>query len=129
MIKWVGNNSPRLDERIFWQDVQSIVTVNDRDVSILLRADLKPGDTVVVQHVGKHKKPGRHLWKAVVMDEDKAAEAQVAAQLSPSSLSQGSETDAPCQRSSWKRKATSTEPESKQHGGTKKPKKKRMLHE
>ena len=129
MVKWVGNNSPRFDERIIWQDVQSIVTVNNRDVSVLSRADLKPGDTVIVQHVGKHKKPGRRLWKAVVMDEDKAAEAQVVTQLSPLSLSQGSETDAPCQCSSRKRKATSTEPESKQHRGTKKPKKKRMLHE
>ena len=48
LIKWVGNNSPRFDERIFWQDVQSIVSVNDWDVSALSRVDLKPGDTVVV---------------------------------------------------------------------------------
>ena len=128
LIKWVGNNSPRFDERIFWQDVQSIVSVNDRDVSALSRVDLKPGDAVVVQHVGKHNKPGRRLWKAVVMDEDEVAEAQAAARLSPSSFSQGSETDAPCQRSSRKRKATSTEPESKPQGGTKKPRNKGVLY-
>ena len=128
LIKWVGNNSPRFDERIFWQDVQSIVSVNDRDVSALSRVDLKPGDAVVVQHVGKHNKPGRRLWKAVVMDEDEVAEAQAAARLSPSSFSQGSETDAPCQRSSRKRKATSTEPEFKQQGGTKKPRNKGVLY-
>ena len=100
LIKWVGNNSPSFDERIFWQDVQSIVTVNDQDVSVLSRAYLKPGDVVIVQHVRKHKKIGRRLWKAMVMNEDKATEVQVAARLLPSSFSQGSETDAPCQRSS-----------------------------
>jgi len=127
LIKWVGNNSPRFDERIFWQDIQSIVSVNDQDVPVLSPADLKPGDTVLVQHIGKHNKPGRRRWKAVVMDEDEVAEAQAAARLSPSSFSQDSETDAPCQRSSQKRKATSTEPGCKQPGGTKKPRNKGVL--
>ena len=79
LITWIGNNSPRFDERIFWQDVQSIVSVNDQDVFVLLRVDLKPGDAVIVKHVGKHNKPGRRLWKAVVMDEDEVTEAQAAA--------------------------------------------------
>ena len=113
LIKWVGNNSPRFDERIFWQDIQSIVSVNNRDVSggLPSPADLKPGDTVFVQHIRKHNKPGQRHWKAVVMDKDEAAKAQAVAQLSPSSFLQGSETDAPCQRSSRKRKVTLTEPD------------------
>ena len=117
----------RSDERIFWQDIQSIVSVNDRDVSVLSPADLKPGDTVLVQHIGKHNKPGRPRWKAVVMDKDEVAEAQAAARLSLSPFSQGSETDTPCQRSSRKRKATSTEPGCKQAGGTKKLRNKGVL--
>ena len=129
LIKWVGNNSPRFDKHIFWQDIQSIVSVNDRDVSggLLSPADLKPGDTVFVQHIGKHNKPGHRRWKAVVMDEDEVAEAQAAAQLSLLSFSQGSETDTPCQRSSRKQKATSTEPGCKQAGGIKKLRNKGVL--
>ena len=53
------NNSPRFDEH-----VHSIVKVNDRDVSVLSPSDLEPGDVVLVQHLGKHNKPGRRLWKA-----------------------------------------------------------------
>ena len=128
LIKWVGNNSPRFDDRIFWQDIHYIVSVNDRDVSVLSPSHLEPGDIVLVQHLGKHNKPGRRLWKAVVMDENEVAEAQAAARLSPSSFSQGScsEPDITCQRSSSsrKRRATSTGPETKQQESSKKPRNK-----
>ena len=77
-IKWVGNNSPRFDDRIFWQDIQPIVSLNDQDVSVLSPANMKPGDTVLVQHIGKQNKPGRPRWKAVVVDEDEVPEAQAA---------------------------------------------------
>ena len=53
LINWVGNNFPKFDKHIFWEDVQSIVTVNDQDVSVLLQTD-----AVVVQRVGKNNIPG-----------------------------------------------------------------------
>ena len=75
LIKWVGNNSPSIDDRIFWQDIQPIVSLNDQDVSVLSPANMKPGDTVFVQHIGKYNKPGQYCWKAVVVDKDEVAEA------------------------------------------------------
>ena len=103
LIKWIGNNSPRYDNRIFWRDVGSIVSVNGRDVSALSSSDLIPGDAVVVQHTSKRNKPGRRLWKAVVMSEDTEVEATFsqadrAARASPSSSSQGSKPDSQSQR-------------------------------
>ena len=95
-IKWSWNNSPTFDQCIIWPDVQSIVSVNDWDVSVLSPANLKPGDTIIVQHVRKHNKPGRYLWKAVVMDKDEVTEAQAVAQLPPMSFSQGSEAKVQC---------------------------------
>jgi len=80
----------------FWQDIQSIASVNDRDVSVLSPADLKPGETIVVQDNRKYNKPGQRWCKTVVMGEDEVTEVQVAARLSPLSFSQGSETDALC---------------------------------
>ena len=103
LIKWVGNNTPRFDERIFCQDVQSIVRVHCRAISVLSLAGLKPGDAVIVQHVGKHNKPGWHLCKAVVMDNSEVANVQTSS-------------------------ATSTEPEFKQQGGTKNPRNKGVLY-
>ena len=50
LIKWVGNNSPRIDDCIFCQDVQSIVSINCRAVSVLSRANLKPGDANMLEN-------------------------------------------------------------------------------
>ena len=113
---------------MFWQDAQSIVSVNDWEVSVVSRADLKPGDTVAVQTCRKTQQTRMTPVESNVIDENEATEALAAARLSPSSFSQGSETDAPCQRSSRKQKATSTEPEFKQKGGTKKPRNKGVLN-
>lgn len=81
LIKWVGT-SHRFDKSLFWQDVNSIVSVNGQHISALSLSNLDLRSCPCATS-WKHNKPIRCLWIAIAMNKDKVAEVQVA-QLSPS---------------------------------------------
>lgn len=59
----MGSNSKRYDDKIWWEEVSTIVEVNNKPVDkVLLKSDLKNGDGVVIKFGGKAKK----LFKGTV---------------------------------------------------------------
>ena len=61
-MRCIGNNSKRYDDKVWWEEISTIVEVNNKPTDKLLKSeDLKSGDNVI-RFGGKSKK----LFKGVV---------------------------------------------------------------
>ena len=52
-MRCIGNNSKRYNDKVWWEEISTIVEVNNKPTDKLLKSDLKSGDNVIIRFGGK----------------------------------------------------------------------------
>ena len=63
-VRCMGNSNKRYDDKVWWEEVGTIVEVNDKPVNKVLKSDLKNGDNVMIKFGGKGK--AKKLFKGII---------------------------------------------------------------